>query len=133
MRILRFVAGFFIFLFLQIGVETQFPSGEAYAYHCCPCGSTCWYNCACRGSSRHCPVCGYRNTNTAESTTSIANPIVIDIRSVRDLALTDQATYLMKVGDCARRNLALKVLGDLGERLKVESFFGGKITALIGS
>jgi len=123
MRVLRFVAGFFIFLFVQVGVEAQYPSSDVYAWHCCSCGATSCFNCACRGS-RHCPVCAWRNTNVAESTAP--NPIVVDIRATRDSDLTDKVTYLMKVGDCARRSLAQKVLGDLGESLKVDSFvFGG--------
>jgi hypothetical protein len=120
MRVPLFLSAFLIAIFLQIGVPAEFSSGHVYA-GCCSCKAKWCLNCTCRGTTDGCPVCGWRETNGPESTTSIADTVSVDIRSVLDLDVVEKATYLTRVGDCARSSLSLKMLGVLGEALKVES------------
>lgn len=121
---LKIVSTVFLFLFLQLGVLVQLPSSQAYAWCCAACGSLTCGLCFCPGTNG-CKSCHSGDTDPVQST-AVINKTTADIRAVRNLDAADRVMHLTKVGDCARRSFALRVLGNAGESLKVASFSFGK-------
>lgn len=122
MQMLKLVSAFFLFLYLLLGIPILFPAGQAYAW-CCGCTEKC-FMCTCRGKPG-CPFCDQRGSGIGLPT-ALIDKATPDIRAVRDLDSTDRVMHLTKVGDCARRSFALRVLGTAEESLKVELFGFGE-------
>jgi hypothetical protein len=101
MRILRLVPVCLLFLFLSS--QTLLPLSHATHFPklCCSCQNPCKLGCVCRGSNPyHCLPC--RTSFT---------PVTVD-----------SLIHLTKVGECARRSFAARILVGIAEDLKVESF-----------
>jgi hypothetical protein len=118
MFILKVISTVFLFLLLQLGVLVQLPSSQAYAVCCAKCGSTTCGLCSCPGKNG-CPTCHSDEIKILQSGILIEKATT-DIRAVRNLDSTERVMHLTKIGDCARRSFALRVLGDAGDSLKVE-------------
>ena len=124
MPMLKLLPMVFLFLFIQFGVQVQLPAGQAYAWCCATCGAKTCGLCYCPGV-HGCPYCHSGDTDISQPTALIDN-VTVDMRAVRNLNATDRVMHLTKVGDCTRDNFALRVLGNAGESLKIESFSFGK-------
>jgi hypothetical protein len=122
MLVLKLVPAFFLLLFLQLSAQVQLPSGQAYAWWCCAdCNSWTCGMCNCPGKGG-CPYCNSGDTNTVQSPALLIDKATADIRAVRNLDAVERVRHLTKVGDCARRDFALRILGDARESLKVKAF-----------
>ena len=117
---LKVVSTVFLFFVLQLVALVQLPYDQAYALCCAKCGSLTCGLCSCPGVGG-CPRCHSGDTDIVQSPTLI-DKATTDIRAVRNLDATERVMHLTKVGGCARRSFALRMLGNAGEGLKIESF-----------
>lgn len=123
---LKVVSTVFLFFVLQLVVLVQLPYDQAYALCCAKCGSLTCGLCSCPGVNG-CPRCLSDDTNIVQPSTPIdIDKATIDIRAASNFDSSERVMHLTKVGDCARRSFALRILGSPGESLKVESFSFGK-------
>jgi hypothetical protein len=119
MLTLRLAPLYLLFLLLA----GQWLPSTSYATHtkpCCSCTS-CNPMCTCRGTNFHCQPCLGRSADSLE-VHPVATNGLLDMRAVRPLDATQRLSHLAKVGDCARRSFALRILGNAAEDLNVESF-----------
>lgn len=120
MRRVMFVSTFLFFLLLC--GQVLLSADNAYA-KCCGCGTcTMYWFCSCPGEDG-CSwyPCSTDDPDTFRAYVPAGNEMV-DIRASRTLGMADRLTHLTKVGECARRNFAGRILGEAGDGLKVESF-----------
>jgi hypothetical protein len=123
----NFIPAFSVSLFLLFSFQGQLPSGKAYACWCCAaCGATYCGFCCCPGTSPDCTGCT-GITDTVESI-SLVDKVSTDIRALWNTDESSRVMHLAKVGECARRSFALRVLGNAGGNLKIEPFSFGKET-----
>lgn len=124
MRVIKLGLVYLIFLFLG-GAILPMVSHATHRKACCNCQASCTWMCTCRGSNYHCPICPGRSSDSSP-TNALAATGPLDIRAVRNPDATERLAHLSKVGDCARRAFALRILGDAGETLKVQAFSPGE-------
>ena len=119
MRILRLAPLYFLFLFI-VGQVMPLLSYASHTKPCCSCTS-CNPMCTCRGTNYHCQPCLGHSPDSFLINPAAANGL-LDVRAIRPLDSTQRLAHLAKVGDCARRSFALRILGNAAEDLNVESF-----------
>lgn len=101
MRVLKLVPVCLLFLFLSS--QTLLPLSHATHLPkiCCSCQNPCKTGCVCRGSNPyHCLPC----------------------RTSYKPVTADRLLHLTKIDECARHGFAARILGEIAEDLKVESF-----------
>ena len=123
MRVLKLVPVYLLFLFLG-GAILPLLSHATHKKPCCACTS-CNPMCTCRGSNYHCPIC-LGPSSDSSPTDALAAKSPLDIRAVCNPDATERLAHLTKVGNCARRSFALRILGEAGESLKVQAFSPGE-------
>lgn len=114
MRAIRLVP--FLLFFLLVGGQVLISeSVYAMCCGCTTCRTTPW--CSCPGQNG-CAwyLCRTTDTDNFQANTPADNTTVIT-KVARKL---DQLVYIRQVNECSRQKLALRLLGDAAEHLKVE-------------
>ena len=110
------------FSFLFGGQISPLPSHATHTKACCTCMNPCLWTCTCRGTNFHCPTCpGGHSPESLELTIS-AGISTMDIRAFRTEDESERVAHLTKVGNCARRSFALRILGESVGNLKFVTF-----------
>src|SRR5688572_16093625 len=116
MRVMSLVRAQLFLAFFVTGQVLLVP-GLPYAGHKCCSSSTCFmYHCSCPGQG----TCPFRSPYQETLLVQEHVNSMVDIRAVRIPA--DSTTYLTQVGNCARREFALRILGNNREHLMVQEF-----------
>jgi hypothetical protein len=123
MSVLKLIPVYLLFLFLS-GAILPLVSHATHKKPCCSC-SSCNPMCTCRGTNYHCPICPGRSSDSSP-TDALTATGPLDIRAVRNPDATERLAHLTKVGDCARRSFAFRILGEAAESLKVQAFSPGE-------
>jgi|SRR5687768_9350215 hypothetical protein len=116
MRVMSLVRARLFLAFFVTGLVLLVP-GLPYAGHKCCSASYCYmYHCSCPGQG----TCPFRSPY--QETLLVQEHInsTVDIRVVRMPA--DPTMYLTQVGSCARREFALRILGNNRDHLMVQEF-----------
>src|SRR5215472_14368642 len=108
-------------LSLLLTSQAVFLPVQAFGWTCCDCWSCTWTpGCVCPGTPGYCPgyACRSNDTDRWQANASTGNGTV-DIRAPRMPGEAERLVGLTRIGECARRSFAARVLGDAGESLKV--------------
>ena len=119
MRLLKVSA---IIYLLTVAIDMQLPS-LSYATHMCCSQATCggWHcSCPCQNGCK----CTTRSPEGDDHTFQVYTPnnVTVDVRAARMPDDAERLMHLTKAGACARREFALRILGNAPEHLMIQSF-----------
>ena len=102
---------------LLLTTQPFFFPERSFAWMCCPC-SYCkiTFGCVCPGTPNKCGGFACPPGLTNENGLPVQAPISNEKFDIQRL------THLTKVNECTRLTFSLRVLGDAGQNLKVETF-----------
>ena len=116
MRVIRLVP--FVLFFLLLGGQVL-VSEKVYAT-CCGCSycQTMW-GCSCPGTNGCIGGCRTTDAEVFQTYTPIDTGTV-PMTVARNVDVIDRLVELRQVGECARRSIALRLLGDAARNLKAD-------------